>query len=156
VGSLRRSASNTLISILLASRYFWTARITLMATLRRFSTFLASTTLPNVPWPKRRTILSGQSAGKQKHKKQREGLTLATDDIVRTNDVVPFGIIPCICLRSGNGEYLWPLWLSRSGWLRGVSLADETDRKNLQLPCPSLVQPCRPRRLCASCLPSWY
>ena len=61
-GSCRRNVSNTLISILLASLYFWTALMTLMATLRLLSTFLASTTLPNVPWPRRRTILSFSSA----------------------------------------------------------------------------------------------
>ena len=61
-GSCRRNVSKTLISILLASLYFWTALMTLMATLRLLSTFLASTTLPNVPWPRRRTILSFSSA----------------------------------------------------------------------------------------------
>lgn len=48
-GSCALSVSSTLISILLASLYFWTARMTLMATLRRDSICLASTTLPKVP-----------------------------------------------------------------------------------------------------------
>lgn len=57
-GSFFLSACKTRTSILLASRYFCTARMTLMATLARVSRCLASTTLPNVPWPSSRTILS--------------------------------------------------------------------------------------------------
>jgi hypothetical protein len=48
-GSCFFNVSSTLISILLASRYFWTARMTLIATFFLVSICLASTTLPKVP-----------------------------------------------------------------------------------------------------------
>lgn len=58
-GSPRFSSFNTLISILLASRYFWTARMILTANLRSGLRRSAhSTTLPNVPSPSFRTIRS--------------------------------------------------------------------------------------------------
>ena len=48
-GSCFLSVSRTRISILLASRYFCTARMILMATLCLVEISRASTTLPNVP-----------------------------------------------------------------------------------------------------------
>jgi hypothetical protein len=103
-GSCRRNVSKTLISILLASLYFWTALMTLMATLRLLSTFLASTTLPKVPWPRRRTILSISSASLLEYSR---GHTLVTDDIVWFYYVVTFCIVPCIRLVGGDRLDLW-------------------------------------------------
>jgi hypothetical protein len=48
----------TRASILLASRYFWTARMILMAQYRPLSRSKHSTTFPNVPCPRSRIILS--------------------------------------------------------------------------------------------------
>jgi hypothetical protein len=49
--SLEASVDKTRNSILLASRYFGTERMTLMAHLVPFRLSQASTTLPKVPWP---------------------------------------------------------------------------------------------------------
>lgn len=57
-GSCFFNASSTRISILLASLYFGIALMIFIATLRRVSICLASTTLPKVPCPNNRTILS--------------------------------------------------------------------------------------------------
>jgi hypothetical protein len=63
-GSPRLSSSRTRISILLASRYFWTARMILTAYLRSgLLRSTHSTTLPKVPSPSLRTI---RSAGKER------------------------------------------------------------------------------------------
>ena len=59
-GSCFLRVSSTRISILLASRYFCTARMILIATFRLVEISRASTTLPNVPWPSRRMILSAR------------------------------------------------------------------------------------------------
>ena len=58
VGSRSLSLLRTRISILLASRYFGMARIILIATFLFSIVSCASTTLPKVPWPNRRTIRS--------------------------------------------------------------------------------------------------
>lgn len=56
--SLSASVESTLSSILEASRYFCTERIILMATFVFFRLSYASTTLPNVPWPRSLLISS--------------------------------------------------------------------------------------------------
>src|ERR1700761_8804421 len=60
--SLEASVERTRSSMRLASRYFWTERMILMAQRDFFRRSHASTTLPNVPWPKSLTILSVESA----------------------------------------------------------------------------------------------
>jgi hypothetical protein len=57
-GSFSFNVLRTRISILLASLYFGTARMTLTAQYRRRTRSQHSTTLPNVPWPSKRIILS--------------------------------------------------------------------------------------------------
>ena len=58
MGSRSLSFCKTRTSILLASRYFGMARIILIATLVLFWVSTASTTFPNVPCPKSRTVRS--------------------------------------------------------------------------------------------------
>ena len=100
------NVSNTRISILLASLYFGTARITLMATLFLVASSRASTTLPNVPWPRSFTILSAHKPGV--HASPQGLLTFGANDIIWLHDIVPFVIVPW-----------WMLLCGRCGCSRG-------------------------------------
>lgn len=94
-GSLSLSFWRTRTSILLASRYFGIARMILMATLLLVWVSTASTTLPNVPWPKSRTVRS-ESNGRQheaRRGKAASGLTSTRNHVVRNDDVVALLVI---------------------------------------------------------------
>ena len=64
-GSRSLSFWRTRTSILLASRYFGMARMILIATRLLVSWSTASTTLPNVPWPRSFIVRSSLRGGRQ-------------------------------------------------------------------------------------------
>jgi hypothetical protein len=78
----------------LASRYFWMARMILIATRLLVSMSTASTTLPNVPWPSKRTVRSGQPDEQvQTDKHGRKKLTALVYYVIGGDNVMTLFIV---------------------------------------------------------------
>ena len=101
-GSRSLRSLRTRISMFEASRYFGMARIIFTATFRWLERCVASTTLPKVPWPRRRTMRSGMregvSDGGQPHS---WGLTSTANDIVWGDHIVSLLVV---ARRGGFGD----------------------------------------------------
>lgn len=69
------------------------ARMILMATLVLFSVSMASTTLPNVPWPSRRTVRSNSNWSVKLGSEKGMNLTAPINHVIRNDDVVTLFVV---------------------------------------------------------------